>query len=196
MPAAADGERDRDHMGGLAMGLRLLEANDGAHTLLTVSEAARRVGLSPASARRCLLTLASLGYVRVAGKQYGLDRGALKVAYAYAASTRLPRLVQPALDALSERSRESASLAVLHRGEVLVAARSTARRTMRVGLTVGSRLPLHCSAAGRALLLASSDREVRGLLGRAPHERFTPRTLTTTRELLRELAASRERGYT
>ena len=192
----ADDARDKDHMGGLAKGLRLLEAFDAAYTLLTVSEAARRVDLSPASARRCLLTLASLGYVRTDGKRYGLDHGALKIAYAYSASTQLPRLVQPALDALSERSRESASLAVLHRGEVLVAARSTARRTMRVGLTVGSRLPLHCSAAGRSLLLASTDREVRALLGRTTHERFTPRTLTTTRELLRELAASRERGYT
>lgn len=183
-------------MGGLAKGLRLLEAFDGAHTLLTVSEAARRVDLTPASARRCLLTLCALGYVRTDGKRYGLDHGGLKIAYAYAASTQLPRLVQPALDALSERSRESASLAVLHRGEVLIAARSTARRTMRIGLTVGSRLPLHCSAAGRSLVLAHSDREVRALLGRGVPERFTSRTLTTTRELLQELAASRERGYT
>jgi IclR family transcriptional regulator, pca regulon regulatory protein len=33
-------------------------------------------------------------------------------------------------------------------------------------------------------------------VGRAPLERFTPRTITSLRELLRELAASRERGYT
>ena len=193
---AADDERNKDHMGGLAKGLRLLEAFDGAHTLLTVTEAARRVDLSPASARRCLLTLCELGYVRTDGKRYGLDHGALKIAYAYAASTRLPRLVQPSLDALSERSRESASLAVLHRGEVLIAARSTARRTMRVGLSVGSRLPLHCSAAGRSLMMAQGDREVRALLGRAALERFTSRTLTTVRDVLGELAASRERGYT
>ena len=78
---------------------------------------------------------------------------------------------------------------------VLIAARSTARRTLRVGLSIGSQLPLHCSAAGRSLLWSHTDAQVRALLaGRAP-ERFTPRTLATGRELLRELAASRERGY-
>lgn len=188
--------RDKDHIGGLAKGLRLLEAFDAAHARMTVTEAARRVDLSPASARRCLLTLCELGYLRSDGKRYWLDHGALRISYAYAASTPLPRLFQPVLDALSERSRESASLAVLHGEQVLIAARSTARRTMRVGLAVGSRLPLHCSAAGRALMLAFADAEVRAHVGRGPFERLTPRTLVAGRDLLRELALSRERGYT
>ena len=188
--------RNRDRMGGLAKGLRLLEAFDAAHARMTVSEAARAVALTPASARRCLLTLCELGYLRSDGKHYWMDHGALRVTYAYAASTQLPRLFQPALDALSERSRESASLAVLHGDRVLIAARSTARRTMRVGLAVGSSLPLHCSAAGRALLWDRGDAQVRALLGRGPLDRFTPRTLVTVRDVLRELAAARERGYT
>lgn len=196
MAAAPTVPRNKDRIAGLAKGLRLLEAFDAAHARLTVTEAARRVDISLAAARRCLLTLCELGYAQTDGKHYWLDHGALRISYAYAASTRLPRLFQPALDALSERSRESASLAVLHGDKVLIAARSTARRTMRVGLGVGSRLPLHCSAAGRALLLDHGDGAVRALLGAAPLECFTPRTLTAPRELRRELEASRTRGYT
>ena len=79
--------------------------------------------------------------------------------------------------------------------QVLIAARSTARRTMRVALTVGSSLPLHCSAAGRALMWDSAETQVRALVGTPPLERFTPRTIVSVRELMRELAASRERGY-
>jgi IclR family pca regulon transcriptional regulator len=188
--------RNKDHMGGLAKGLHLLEAFDAAHARMTVSEAARAGDLSPASARRCLLTLCELGYLRSDGKHYWMDHGALRISYAYAASTQLPRLFQPGLDALCERSRESASLAVLHGDRVLIAARSTARRTLRVGLAVGSRLPLHCSAAGRSLLWGHADGAVRALLAGRALERLTPRTLTSVRELLRELAASRERGYT
>ena len=194
--ASPDAERNKDHMGGLAKGLRLLEAFDAAHARMTVSEAARAGALSPASARRCLLTLCGLGYLRSDGKHYWMDHGALRISYAYAASTQLPRLFQPALDALSERSRESASLAVLHEDQVLIAARSTARRTMRIGLAVGSRLPLHCSAAGRSLMWGCSEAQVRALVGPGPLERFTPRTIAPVRELLRELAVSRERGYT
>lgn len=196
MGTATQAQRNKDHMGGLAKGLRLLEAFDAAHARMTVTEAAQAVLLSAASARRCLLTLVELGYLQTDGKRYWMDHGALRIAYAYASSTQLPRLFQPALDALSERSRESASLAVLHGDRVLIAARSTARRTMRVGLSVGSPLPLHCSAAGRALLWDRPETEVRALLGARVLERFTPRTLTSVRDMLRELAASRERGYT
>lgn len=198
VPASGDTGRahPRDHLGGLAKGLRLLESFDAAHARMTVTEAARRTGLTPAAARRCLLTLQDLGYLRSEGRWFTLDHGALRIAYAYAASTQLPRLFQPVLDGLSERSRESASLAVLHGDAVLVAARSTARRTMRVGLGVGSRLPLHCSAAGRALLLDQTPAQVRERLGALPLERFTPRTRTGLRELLRELGASRARGWT
>jgi len=196
MPSPATTDRDKDHMGGLAKGLQLLQAFDAAHARLTVTEAARQVGISPASARRCLLTLRGMGYVATDGKHYWLDHGALRIGYAYASSTQLPRLLQPALDALSERSRESASLAVLHGDAVLIAGRSTARKTLRVGLGVGSRLPLHCSAAGRSLMLHMPDAQIRELLGRGPFERFTTRTLTQSRDVLREIAASRQRGYT
>jgi IclR family pca regulon transcriptional regulator len=188
--------RDKDFIGGLAKGLRLLESFDAAHARMTVTEAARAVDISEASARRCLLTLCSLGYLQTDGKRYWMHHGALRISYSYAASTRLPRMFQPALDALSERSRESASLLVLHGAKVLIAARSTARRTMRVSFSVGTQLPLHCSAAGRSLLWSHADGEVRTLLAPGPLERFTPRTIVSVRELLRELNASRERGYT
>jgi len=157
---AAEPSTSRDHVGGLAKGLRLIEAFDAAHVRLTCSEAARRTGMTPAAARRGLLTLCELGYADTDGKHFRLTHGTLRLAYAYTASTRLPRLLQPALDALSERTRESASLSVLHQGEVRVAARSTARRSLTVGLGVGSRLPLHCSASGRVLLAALSNEEI------------------------------------
>ena len=189
-------QRDKDHMGGLAKGLRLLECFDADHPRMTASEAARRTGLTAASARRCLLTLCAAGYLHSDGKYYGMGHGALRISHAYGASTQLPRVIQPALDALSERSRESASLAVLDRDTVLIAARSTARRTMRIGLAVGSSLPLHCSAAGRSLLWDCAEPQVRALCGAPPLARFTTRTIVSLRELLRELAASRQRGFT
>jgi len=187
--------RNKDRIGGLVKGLRLIEAFDAAHTRMTVAEAARRVEISPASARRCLLTLCELGYAQTDGKLFWLGHGALRVAYAYSASTRLPRLLQPALDAMSERSRESASLAVLGDDACVIAARSTARRSLLLGLGVGSRLPLHCSASGRVLLAALPARQAEQLLRRLPCERLTPRTVVEPRALRALLVACRGDGY-
>jgi IclR family pca regulon transcriptional regulator len=192
---AEDSPRDRDHIAGLVKGLRLIEAFDSAHTRMTLSEAARRVGITPASARRCLLTLCEIGYAQTDGKLFWLSHGALRIAYAYAASTRLPRLLQPALDALSERTRESATLCVLDGDGVVIAARSSARRTMRVGLGVGSRLPLYCSAAGRALIATMPRERWQKLVLAAPMLALTENTVVTLDGLERLLRECRDKGY-
>ncbi len=193
VPRAAPADRDR--IGGLAKGLRLIEAFDSAHTRMTISEAARRTAMSPAAARRCLLTLCELGYAQTDGKFFWLGHGALRIAYAYAASTRLPRMLQPALDALSERTRESATLCVLDGANVLIAARSTARRTMRVGLVAGSRLPLYCSSAGRALMGEMPRSKWTALVSQAPMLSLTPHTVVTLGGLEQLLHEGRDKGY-
>jgi IclR family pca regulon transcriptional regulator len=170
-PADGLALRNKDQVGGLIKGLSLIEAFDAAHTRMTLSEAARRVGISPASARRCLLTLVELGYVQTDGKWFWLGHGALRVAYAYASSTRLPRLLQPALDALSERTRESARLGV------------------------GSRLPLYCSAAGRTLLAAMSAAQWEPLVKKVSMEALTPKTVVSLTGLRHMLQDCRELGY-
>lgn len=187
--------QSKDLIAGLAKGLSLLEAFDGAYTRMTQSEAARRVGITPAAARRCLLTLCSMGYVKTDGKLFWLDHGILRLAYAYASSTRMPRLLQPALDALSERTRESASVAVLHGTDVLVAARSTAQRSLTVGLGVGSRLPLHCSATGRVLLAARPIPDMDALLRQIQLVKMTPHTVADLAKIKKLLRECRANGY-
>lgn len=186
---------DKNTIAGLVKGLRLIEAFDGAHTRMTQSEAARRIDVTPATARRCLMTLCEIGYVKTDGKHYWLDHGVLRLAYSYLSSTRMPRLMQPVLDSLSERTRESASIAVLHGDAAVIVARSTARRSMTVGLGVGSRLPLHCSATGRVLLAALSDEQVHILLTSQPRIKNTSRTVTDLHKLLTLIRECRANGY-
>lgn len=187
--------KDKDHIAGLAKGLQILSSFNGAYTRLTLSQAARLVGITPAAARRSLLTLCDQGYVATDGKYFWPDHGVLRLTYAYAASTRLPRLLQPALDALSERTRESASIAVLHGHHVLVAARSTAQRSLSVGLGVGSELPLHCSATGRVLLAALPAGEREKMLRKGGLLKMTPHTETDVPRLKKILAECQLNGY-
>ncbi|MBU0788183.1 MAG: helix-turn-helix domain-containing protein [Gammaproteobacteria bacterium] len=186
---------EKDLIAGLTKGLRLIEAFDDMHTRLTSSEAASRVGISPAAARRCLLTLCQNGYAQTDGKRYWLDHGILRLSYAYSVSTRLPRLLQSTLDALSERTRESASVVVLHGAQVMVAARSTARKSLTVGLGVGSRLPLHCSATGRILLSSLPTAEFEAVFSAMHLNKLTPHTLTDPIRLRKLLKTCIVNGY-
>ena len=96
---------------------------------------------------------------------------------------------------LSERTRESASLSVLDGHVAVIAARSTARRTLRLGLGVGSRLPLYCSAAGRALLAWLPHGQWQALVQAVPMTRLTPHTEVTLAGLAQLLQACRDTGY-
>jgi IclR family acetate operon transcriptional repressor len=60
---------------------------------------------------------------------------------------------------------------------------------------VGGRIPLHCTAIGKALLAAMGQEEARALLARRRPARRTPKTLTSPGAIRAELHRTHERGY-
>ena len=72
LPETAD-IAERDLLGGLEKGLRVIEAFDQDRPRLTISEVALRTGLSRAAVRRCLLTLVHLGYARQDERHFSLS---------------------------------------------------------------------------------------------------------------------------
>lgn len=179
----------------LQKGLQVLTCFDRLHSRLTVSDVARLTGSTPASARRSLLTLQDLGYLASDGKHFWMQPRCLEVAHAYLSSRPIPSLAQPLLDALSERTRESATLAKLLDDHAIIIARSTARRSLAVGLGIGSRLPAYCSALGRVLLSGLPDDELRRRLEAMPRPALTPHTVTGIDDLLALVRACRVDGY-
>jgi len=188
-------EPDKNFVASLQKGLDVLTCFGRQHSRLTVSEVARLTSSSPASARRSLLTLHALGYLDSDGKRFWMLPKVLLVAHAYLASRPTPSLAQPLLDALSERTRESASLGKLLGDDAIIIARSTARRSLSTGLGIGSRLPAYCSALGRVLLAslppAEAERRVRAM----PRHALTARTVFEADEVLALIERCREEGY-
>ena len=185
----------KNFVNSLEKGLAVLTCFGRQHSRLTLSDVARLTEVSPASARRSLLTLQELGYLASDGKHFWMLPRALLVAHAFLASRPTPSLAQPLLDALSERTRESASLGQLLDDHAIIIARSTARRSLSTGLGIGSRLPAYCSAMGRVLLAgmppSEAARRVRGMT----RERLTPDTIVDASEILELLDQARERGF-
>jgi IclR family pca regulon transcriptional regulator len=188
-------KEDKEYVAGLEKGLAIIEAFGQRRGALTLSEAAEITGHPRATARRALLTLQRLGYVEGDGRYFRPAPRMLRLGHAYVASTPLPKLVQPALEAVSERTKESTSLAVLDGNDVVFVARAAPRRSLADGLGMGSRLPAHCSATGRALLAALPPDDAQRLLLRMPRRALTPRTRTEVPELLALFDEVRHTGY-
>src|ERR1700761_2362110 len=100
-------------MAGLAKGLAILESFSQRRTRLTISEAAESSQTSRASARRCLLTLAELGYLQFDGKYFRPQARLLALSAGYSGTRSLPEMAQPFLEAARDKLNESISLAVL-----------------------------------------------------------------------------------
>lgn len=189
------GPGPREHVRSLDRGLAVIRAFDGEHPRQSLSDVARRTGLTRAAARRFLLTLAELGYVRTDGRLFALTPRVLELGYAYLSSLSLPEIAQPHLEALVREVQESASVSVLDGPDVVYVARVPTSRIMTVAITIGTRLPAYATSMGRVLLAALPADERERVLASSPAQPLTDRTITDPAALARELDAVRAAGY-
>jgi len=186
---------DPDFVLSLARGLKVIEAFEGHTEGQSVADVARSTGLSRAAVRRLLMTLEVLGYAESNGRVYRLKTRVLKLGFSYLSSASLPALAQPLLEQITEQVHESSSLTVLDGDQIVYVARSTAKRVLSVGLSVGSRLPCYCTAMGRVLLAAVDDKQLTAYLNRAELKALTPKTVTDKKALAEIIRQVRSDGF-
>jgi DNA-binding IclR family transcriptional regulator len=176
--------------------LRLLACFSDERPAYTLSELSRAVDLAPSTVSRLLSVLEEYGYVRRGRNgQYVLGLAPIALASVAIGQLELRRQSLPFLEMLADTSHYQANLAVLYGEDVLYLARVPAAKDLRAYAITGTRTRPHCQAAGKVLLAARSDAEVRALYGDRPLTAATERTITTMDALLTELACVRARGY-
>jgi IclR family pca regulon transcriptional regulator len=182
-----------------ARGLGVIRAFDAQHPELTLSEVARRAGIARAAARRFLLTLETLGYVRASAatgsSTFALTPRVLELGFAYLSALSLPEIAQPHLERLSREVDESVSAAVLDGTEIVYVARVPTRRIMSVRITIGTRFPAYATSMGRVLLAGIADAAADALIEASATAHLTDRTLTDPAELRAELDRVRAQGW-
>ena len=169
-----------DYIEGLAKGLAVLEAFDTERQRLNATLASQRTGITRASARRHLLTLAELGYLETDGSHYWLSARVLRLAGSYMATSRLPRTLQPTLNRLAVQTQAAFSAVVRDGDECVIVARSAGVaepvRHLAYGLHLGARLPAHATSTGRVLLASLPKAEFAAWLKGRELARITPQT--------------------
>lgn len=169
--------------------MRLLaEAPEG----LSLSRLAEKARLARSTVHRIVGALDAEGFVRQApsGK---LRLGPGLIVLAVASRRDLRHEAARYLERLSRELRETVDLAVLDGGDVLFIDQYTSRRQLRIVSEIGARFPLYCTANGKALLAELPNAEVVRLV---PQNlpRLTEYTLSTSEQLLEELAQVRTEG--
>lgn len=138
---------------------RLLEVFDGA-AAIGVSDVARNLGLHKNNAFRLLATLEIAGYVQQSADNelYHLGPRCLELAHAFARNHPFASLARPVLEELVAETGETVHLGVLRSQEVAHLDGVVPNRLLLTGSRVGERLPAHCTAIGKALLIGALEK--------------------------------------
>lgn len=179
----------------LARGLSVIRAFDSDNPEMTLSDVARKTGLTRATARRFLLTLVELGYVRTDGRLFVLTARVLELGYSYLSGLSLPEIAQPHLEKLSIDLHESTSASVLDGHEIVYVARVPTRRIMTVGINLGTRFPAYATSMGRVHLAALPPARLEDYLATAELTALTPNTVHERGRLRQVLEQVRKQGY-
>jgi IclR family pca regulon transcriptional regulator len=190
-----DEPREAHFVQSLERGLSVITAFGPSTPELTLSDVAKATGLTRAAARRFLLTLADLGYVRQEGKLFRLTPKVLGLGYAFLSSVPLPGLAEPHLEWLAREVGESASLSVLDGDDIVYVARVPTSRIMTVAINVGTRFPAYATSMGRVLLAGLDDGALEEHLAGLVLERFTSHTVATVDDLRERVLDVRRQGY-
>jgi IclR family transcriptional regulator, pca regulon regulatory protein len=177
--------------------LAILEAFGEKGRALNLNEIAAGTAMTKSSAQRCTHTLERLGYLKrdLHLKRWVLSPRALALANAYLTGHPLLEQATTHLVDLNQASGESVSLSEPDGTDMVYIARFPSRKRFFIHMPVGHRLPMYCTAAGRAYLSALPPVEALAIVRRSVLRRFTPTTTTDIDRLLALVDGARKTGY-
>jgi DNA-binding IclR family transcriptional regulator len=163
-----------------------------------ITELADELSMSKAAVHRVLASLKGRGLIEVdeRTRRYSLGVGALRLGLAYLDRIDVRRMGHPALERLSERTNETATLSVLlGNHERIYVDQITPDREVIMSVSMGEPYPLHAGASGRAFL-AFMGRDLReDYLAQGNLRSLTDRTVTDAAELRSILDEIRAQGW-
>jgi len=177
--------------------LDILELLAGEPRGLTISEISGRLKFAGSSTHGLVRTLESRGYLtQDGGKRFQLGARLIQLGLNAGDRLELRSAARQTLERLVAATHDTALLAVPAYGELFYVDKVLSdARDVRTDPRVTSRVPLHCSSLGKALLAALDDATVIQFLESVGMEKVTPFTIADSSQLLKDLAATRSRGY-
>ncbi len=174
--------------------LRLLAQEDGGSRL---SDLARAAGLPVSTAHRLLTTLEQQGFAQFepASSLWHVGRDAFTVGLAYGRRLSFVAPALPLLRRLRDATRETANLGFLDDDQLVTVSQVESREIRRALSPPGRRVPVFCSAMGKAILATWRDDEVLALADRAGLPPLTSKSLRSREAALAEIARTRARGW-
>ena len=199
-PADSDDDADDKQRGGgvqsLGRAFALLEEVARHREGSGLAELSKLVGLHNSTTFHLAQTLVSLGYLRQEkdNKRYRVGRPLFALAASALDEIEMVNVATPVLEDLSRETSESSHFAVRMGDAVVVIARTSGPGAFQLTDRVGVVRPAHCTALGKIILASLRPEQLKRFLERAELKPSTPKSITDTGVLLREIAEVQRTG--
>jgi IclR family pca regulon transcriptional regulator len=184
-----------DFIEALARGLDVIRAFQPRQPVMSLAAVAGATGLARPTARRILLTLEELGYVRSADGGFELTPRVLELGMSYVLSRSLWEVARPHMEALVARTHESSSIAQLDGSDIVYVARVAVPKIIALAVTIGTRFPAVQTSLGKVLLAGLPQDQVEQVLAEPSRSGITPRWQPDAAEREAALREVRARGW-
>ena len=184
-----------DFVESLARGIDVIKAFTPAKMELTVSDVAAITTLARPTARRLLLTLEKLGYVRLIGSHYTLTPKTLELGTSYVSSQGMWDVVQPHLVALVEKTGESSSMSELDGSDIVYTARVPVAKIIGLSVHIGTRFPAISTSMGMVMLADLDSATLDRVLKLPSNSGVIPRITPSRKQIDLNLAKIRKQKW-
>lgn len=186
---------NKDLVAALIKGINVIKAFDKYSTHMTLSDVAKKVDITRANARRLLLTLEHLGYVRQRDGFFYLSPKIIELGYSYYASLPWTDLAHKHLKQVANECKLSCSISILDNIHIICIMRIAAQRVMSEGIHVGTRLPTAYTATGRVYLANMEDKALKKFIKNLPLKAYTKNSITSHEELYKTIKKNKNLPY-
>lgn len=159
---------------------------------LTLTEVAEELDMAKSSTHRYLKALEENGYVVRDDDNYYPGLKFLTIGQFARERKKAFRLAKPKVKQIAEKTDERAELIVEEHGRGIFVHHETGENAVTTDTGVGTTLPLHATAAGKAILAYYPDDKVQEIINRHGLSAHTNHTITDKEELFAELETIRE----
>lgn len=179
----------------ISRGLGVITVFTPEYPSLTLSQVAQRTGLARPTARRILLTLQDLGYVRAADGAFELTPKVLELGMSYVSSLGLWDVARPHLQDLVAATGESSSMSQLDGPDIVYVARAAVPKLIGLRVEIGTRFPAPPTSQGKVLLAEMDREDVLERLAEHSRSAVVPVVQWDQKSFMAELDRVQEQGY-
>lgn len=183
-------------IGSVLKAVEIMQCFSSDHPSLSLGQISARLGYPKTTVHTILNTLESKDFIeRSETGSYALGTAIIPMTQAVRVNVQLRDRAAPLLRELGDFCGESVYLTVLDEPYCLYIYAIESSDRLLARTAVGDKMPMHCTAVGKAILAYLPAETVHRIIANAGMERYNEQTITDEEQLLGDLNATRRRGY-